>query len=1332
MNIVSTLNLWLSRLYKSAAILLVLLAVVISAFRLFLPYVHHYKVHVQDFINNKTQANITLGTLTMKWHQSGPVILIDKIDILDTENASLSIEQVELQVDFWNTLSQQTLISKDVILSGVKAQLSEELWRSNAVNDHKTLSKKQYDDTDITADIEAISQLFLNRIKHFSIRDSLITVTKESAVSSVSINHLQWLNTDERHQAQGSIVFNGVSANNVQIKVDLLGNDLSNLAGDVYLQANHIDITPWLGSVIVAKNNETAADINFSAWLSLEDSHAKQLQVNFLQSHFNWLHANKKQQLTLQSGQLLLTKDDLTQALNIFTTPLKLQFNEQPPIELTSQFTHQNNKTSLYFSTIDLALLSALSPLFIVEQSSKNKLAGLHLNGNIENLFIRQQHAKFQILGDISQLTNRYSAGIPGIENVRGKFSYVDQHLVVDFKAEQGQLDFDQLFINAFPYESISAELTANFHESDWSLKVNDLLFKSEPISVSADLGLTFPEAGETTLSLLANISDADASLVGRYLPLPLMSDNLVTYLNNAFVSGRIDDAQVLINGPMNHFPFTDGSGIFVVDAELSEAEFNFAEQWPSITDFSANLNFTNNSMLITGRKGSLTGLDVTGVKAAIDDLGDESILEVDAIINTTNTDYISALMDQSSLQSSVGSVLEELNLGGEVSGDFQLTLPLNDNGKALATGTINFSGNQAQLQTPSLDFNNIQGQLSFNNDNITTKDLSLLWQGLPLQLNLRGLKKNKFYETTIALSGVWQEKNWQSHVPNNLQAYLQGGLTWQGELSLYHHDQGGFSYQANIDSDLSATTFNLPTPYGKSVGTVKPLSIKFDGHSEQSNVHLKLADDLQFSGLLDHDNSKFTRANLMLGRGNMALPGNGFHVTTKLPTADFSVWQPLISDIIKSISLPKMAAANGAKLASTSSLFPKPERIRGSVDQLAIAGQHLHHVSFNLLDKKDWWHLEINAKETRGQVKIYPNWLAQGLDVNAEFLTLKLAKNIQNSSEPSTTSHVFDDVKKLNFSKDAINNNEIFANIPPVTFHCDACIIDNFNLGEVDASIRRVDQQTIKLEKFSANRGQSALTLSGQWQHNLDESMSSITGNIVVEDVEEELQALGYDSIIKDSGANIDIDLNWLGGFHDINIKQLNGLVSGSLDDGYLADIDDKARVFSVLSLQSLVRKLTLDFRDIFSEGMFYSRINGDYQLAKGLVTTNNTEMQGTAGDLFMKGHTDLISGNLHYDLSYKPNLTSSLPVLAWIASSANPVFFAAGVAIDQVIKSQVVSEFLFELSGTIDDPVFDEVERKSKNISIDSPNSPKAINNKKISGEKSALILKEGEVSG
>jgi len=1284
MNIVSISNRWLNRLYKTVAIVLVLLAVLISAFRLFLPYVQHYRLPLQNYLNEVSQANFTIGTLSMTWQGSGPILIIGDVEVLKTKRASVFIKQLELHVDFWRTLKDRNLSSKNLILSGVTVNVSEKLWQSNKVKDPSGKAKKDNE----ADDISVISNLFLNSIKRFSIRDSQITVRNEAITRSIKLNHLRWLNTGERHQAEGSVVLNGLSSSNLQLKLDLQGNKGSALTGEMYLQANKIDITPWLGNVLVLDDDKTSTDINFSAWLRVKNSNVNRLQIDFSDSSINWRIEDKKQELTLDQGQLLLVKGKASKSFKLYSTPLSLQLNDQPSHQFKAMLAKQANDFSLYLSEIDVAMLAQLTPLIVEKQETRRLLSKMSLTGKVNDLYIRNHKNEFQITTNFSGFNNNYSHGIPGLENVSGKLSYVDNYLSVDFNAQQGELDFDKLFVQAFPYQDLSGQLNVAFDQSGWALTVEELDFRSQEINLSAQVKVEAPIDSELHLALLANVSNGNAGLVGRYLPLPIMSENLVDYLNAAVVSGRVEEAQILINGPISRFPFTDGSGIFVVDAELSKSEFKFVENWPAITNFVANLNFTNNSMMITGRGGKLTGLDMTGVSAGIADLAHGQILMVDAEIKPTKALYIEDLMNESPFKDSVGSVLEQIKINGEVSGEFHLNLPLNNNKQALASGIIRFDNNQVALQTPRMNFSEVQGQLSFSNDKITTQNLQLVWQGLPVELEISGANKTDYYHTDINLTGLWNESEWLAHIPGKLKQYVQGELPWQGKLSLYQHHQGGFSYTADFHSELSNTQLLLPAPYNLTGEQESHLSVKVNGEEAYSKVMLNYADIMHFSGVLDHEKTAFIRANLMLGEGSMALPNDGFHITTKLAQADFSTWQPLISDIIDSIQTP----SGSVEQSSTEPFLAKPKRIRGSIGKLNILGQELHNISFNLLDKPQWWLLQLNAKETRSQIKIYPDWLTQGLDINAEFLALAQDESAKES-----------DTSLKNQQPNKAENDIIFANIPPIKLHCDSCSIGLLNLGEVDVNIKRVDNQAIEFNDFTAKRDKTKLSLSGRWLHNEQESVSSLAGKLSVEDVETEIKAVGYDSIIKDSGAKMDVNFNWLGGFHNFNLNHLNGTISARLDDGYLADVPDTARILSVLSLQSLVRKLTFDFRDIFSDGMFYSDIKGDYQLEQGLLTTQNTEMNGTAGNLFMMGHTNLITGELDYDMSYKPELTSSLPVLAWIAT-LNPVTFLAGVAIDQVIKSQVVSEFKFELTGTVENPDFEEVNRKSKNVSVGS----------------------------
>ena len=263
----------------------------------------------------------------------------------------------------------------------------------------------------------------------------------------------------------------------------------------------------------------------------------------------------------------------------------------------------------------------------------------------------------------------------------------------------------------------------------------------------------------------------------------------------------------------------------------------------------------------------------------------------------------------------------------------------------------------------------------------------------------------------------------------------------------------------------------------------------------------------------------------------------------------------------------------------------------------------------------------------------------------------------------------------------------------------------------KLNFTLKRESDQTLVMNDFTAVRGGNTLTFGANWHKTAESSNTHITGTLSVDNVANEAESLGYASIIKDSGVKITYDVNWEGGPHDFSTATFNGALTTEFDDGYLADIDDKGvRLLSFLSLQSLVRKLSFDFRDIFSDGMFYRELKGDFTVKDGVAYTDNIFMEGTAGDLAIVGNTNLNNGELDYRMSYKPNLTSSLPVLAWIAT-LNPVTFLAGMALDEVITSSVIAEMNFEVTGNLDDPQFKQVSRKNKNISVGRSTPPKIV---------------------
>jgi len=222
MSIISTSNRWLNRLYKATAILLVLLAVLISAFRLCLPYVPHYKDDLEHYINSEYQTNINIGSLAMIWQGDGPTLLLSQITALDNEQASFEIDELALQIDFWRSAQKRKLIYSNLILSGTEVYFDQGLFQPDDSSSLPNTAVK-------TTDFDKVANIFLNHISRFSLRDSQVIVQDEQSTRNFHINQLNWVNSDNRHQAQGTVVVDGLSSNNLQVKVDLKGDTMSSL-----------------------------------------------------------------------------------------------------------------------------------------------------------------------------------------------------------------------------------------------------------------------------------------------------------------------------------------------------------------------------------------------------------------------------------------------------------------------------------------------------------------------------------------------------------------------------------------------------------------------------------------------------------------------------------------------------------------------------------------------------------------------------------------------------------------------------------------------------------------------------------------------------------------------------------------------------------------------------------------------------------------------------------------------------------------------------------------------------------------------------------------------
>ena len=169
----------------------------------------------------------------------------------------------------------------------------------------------------------------------------------------------------------------------------------------------------------------------------------------------------------------------------------------------------------------------------------------------------------------------------------------------------------------------------------------------------------------------------------------------------------------------------------------------------------------------------------------------------------------------------------------------------------------------------------------------------------------------------------------------------------------------------------------------------------------------------------------------------------------------------------------------------------------------------------------------------------------------------------------------------------------------------------------------------------------------------------------------------------------------DWQGPPTQIDYPSLSGRFDVEASDGQFNKLEPGVgRLLGVLSLQALPRRITLDFRDVFSEGFAFDRVAGSARIEHGVMRTTDLEIRGPAAKVFMQGSVDLPAETQDLRVKVQPTLSESVAVGAALANAAtgviNPVAGVVTYLAQKMLKDPVERFFAFEYSitGKWDDP--------------------------------------------
>ncbi|HDS7338717.1 TPA: AsmA2 domain-containing protein YhdP [Escherichia coli] len=1254
-------------LLLTGAALVVIAALLVSGLRIALPHLDAWRPEILNKIESATGMPVEASQLSASWQNFGPTLEAHDIRAELKDGGEFSVKRVTLALDVWQSLLHMRWQFRDLTFWQLRFRTNTSIT-SGGGNDSQEASH--------------ISDLFLRQFDHFDLRDSEVSfLTPSGQRAELAIPQLTWLNDPRRHRAEGLVSLSSLTGQHgvMQVRMDLRDDEglLSN--GRVWLQADDIDLKPWLGKWMQDNIALETAQFSLEGWMTIDKGDVTGGDVWLKQGGASWLGEKETHTLSVDNLTAHITRENPGWQFSIPDTRITMDGKPWPSGALTLAWIPEqdvggkDNKRSdelrIRASNLELAGLEGVRPLVAkLSPALGDVWRSTQPSGKINTLALDiplQAADKTRFQASWSDLAWKQWKLLPGAEHFSGTLSGSVENGLLTASMKQAKMPYETVF--RAPLEIADGQATISWLNNDKGFQLDGRNIDVKAKAVHARGGFRYlqPANDEPWLGILAGISTDDGSQAWRYFPENLMGKDLVDYLSGAIQGGEADNATLVYGGNPQLFPYKHNEGQFEVLVPLRNAKFAFQPDWPALTNLDIELDFINDGLWMKTDGVNLGGVRASNLTAVIPDYSKEKLL-IDADIKGPGK-AVGPYFDETPLKDSLGATLQELQLDGDVNARLHLDIPLNGE-LVTAKGEVTLRNNSLFIKPLDSTLKNLSGKFSFINGDLQSEPLTASWFNQPLNVDFSTKEGAKAYQVAVNLNGNWQPAK-TGVLPAAVNEALSGSVAWDGKVGIELPYHAGATYNVELNGDLKNVSSHLPSPLAKPAGEPLSVNVKVDGNLNSFELTGQAGADNYF-------NSRW-------------LLGQKLTLDRAIWAADSKTLPPLPEQSGVELNMPPM---NGAEWLA---LFQK-----GAAESVGGAASFPQHITLRTpmlsLGNQQWNNLSIVSQPTANGTLVE----AQGREINA---TLAMRNNapwlanikylyynpsVAKTRGDSTQSSPFPTTERISFR-----------GWPDAQIRCAECWFWGQKFGRIDSDIT-ISGDTLTLTNGLIDTGFARLTADGEWVNNPGNERTSLKGKLRGQKIDAAAEFFGVTTPIRQSSFNVDYDLHWRKAPWQPDEATLNGIIHTQLGKGEITEINTghAGQLLRLLSVDALMRKLRFDFRDTFGEGFYFDSIRSTAWIKDGVMHTDDTLVDGLEADIAMKGSVNLVRRDLNMEAVVAPEISATVGVAA--AFAVNPIVGAAVFAASKVLGPlwSKVSILRYHISGPLDDPQINEVLRQPR----------------------------------
>lgn len=895
---------------------------------------------------------------------------------------------------------------------------------------------------------------------------------------------------------------------------------------------------------------------------------------------------------------------------------------------------------------LDLAPLHALASRWLSGWSNWP----VTLAGQIENL-----EARYRLpisLGKLSGQIHGLEFALPGD---RAGLSGLDLELGLSGDraavslSGAPTLDWPAKMRQAIPVDRVSGRVIL----MPSAIKLDDIRALRPEAEARAN-GWVWLGAGRPFLDFLVEADRIDAVDPRPWLPAGQIPPQAMEWLDHALLG--LDSGLGGINYHVRlGRPFRAWQpGDFQAWVEFDGAELDFWADWPRATGLAGRVDFVGRTLRAHIERGLLGTVPVSAERVMIENLSNP-VIDLRIQADSQRAGQVQALVAGFPL-AGWERYFEPVELAGELSLQIDLVLPIRRIADWSINGRAELAGVDIGIPAAGLVLPGLHGGLEFDRDRIHPAPLELDGSQLVIEA---GFGQPAWLELVgeVALADVLAGPAAQA-----IKHRLVGASRWQARLA----GLAAGGWQLAVRSGLEGTELRLPAPLSKPAAAELALQLQVDAGDDGLDVAVQIGEILRLKA---RSQAERWRLALGLDQAAPALPERaGFVIDGHLAELDLGEWISLSS---RFAALPGQADPRG--------------RVRLVLDRLNYADLTLEHVELELQRRSDDWYAQLSGASVSGTVSV-PMPLDSGRVATVDLERLHFSP--VDTGDPSA---------ELELAPvPAQTRTRVPTQVPPLHLLIEDLIFRGLHLGRVRIeSHRRADG--IEFEQIEVAGPYLEVAGRGRWIESGSGPVTELDARLISDRLPALLAAFGYQSELNAARTQLELNGRWPGAPGDFLLARLDGHLHLLALDGTIPEARPGAgRLLGLVSFSAVPRRLMLDFRDVFAQGLKFDRVSGTFSLSAGTADTDDVRIEAPAAEILISGSTDL--GARRYDqlIVVRPEVSNTLPVIGGLAGG--PVGAAAGLILRSLLEQslQGIAEARYRITGPWESPTVELLETR------------------------------------